>query len=91
VTAEEKSNREVRVQYRGCVQLLLGLLRQSAHHDGPAMMVKTPPLIKLAILVGIIVAALIGTLAIVAVLYAAYDKCGQLCWQGLIQAQRERY
>lgn len=45
---------------------------------------------KLAILVGIVVAASIGALATVAVLYAAYDKCGQLCWQGLLQAQRER-
>jgi hypothetical protein len=45
----------------------------------------------LAILVGIVVTASIGAFAMVAVLYAAYGECGQLCWQGLIQAQRERY
>jgi hypothetical protein len=49
------------------------------------------PIIKPVILVGIVVAALIGAFAIMAVLYAAYDKCGHLCWQGLFQAQRERY
>jgi hypothetical protein len=54
------------------------------------MMMKTPPILKLAIWVGIVVAALSGAFMMVAVLYAAYDKCGQLCWQGLLQAQRER-
>jgi hypothetical protein len=61
------------------------------HHDGPEMMTKTPPIIKLAILAGIVGAALIGTFVMAAVLYAAYDKCGQLCWQELFQVQRERY
>jgi hypothetical protein len=60
------------------------------HHDGPEMMMETPPTIKLAILAGILVATSIGTFAMMAVLHAAYDKCGQLCWQKL-QVQRERY
>jgi hypothetical protein len=54
------------------------------------MTMKTPPIISFAILAGIVAAVLIGTFAMAAV-YATYDECGQICWQGLRLALRDRY
>ena len=53
-------------------------------------MMKTPSIINFAILAGIVAAVLIGTFAMVAV-YATHDKCGQICWQELRLALRDRY
>jgi hypothetical protein len=39
----------------------------------------------------IIFALLVGSIVMVAGISEMYDKCGPLCWQGLLQAQRERY
>jgi hypothetical protein len=38
-----------------------------------------------------IVAFLVGIIVITVGMGGLYDECGPLCWQGLLQAQRERY
>jgi hypothetical protein len=38
-----------------------------------------------------IVGVLVGVIVMVASMSEMYDTCGLLCWQGLLQAQRERY
>jgi DMSO/TMAO reductase YedYZ heme-binding membrane subunit len=36
------------------------------------------------------IAVLVGIIVMVTSMSEMYDKCGPLCWQGLLQAQRER-
>ena len=38
-----------------------------------------------------VVAGLIGIVVTTATVGGLYDKCGPLCWQGLLEAERERY
>ena len=51
----------------------------------------TPPIIIFAISISIVVAGSIGMVVFGAGVSELYDKCGQLCWQGLLEAQRVRY
>jgi hypothetical protein len=39
----------------------------------------------------IIFAVLVGVIAAAVAMSEMYDKCGPPCWQGLLQAQRERF
>ena len=38
-----------------------------------------------------VVAGLIGIVVIAATVGELYEKCGPLCWQGLLEAERGRY
>src|SRR5262245_30557719 len=59
-----------------------GVLGVLGKFRSPGRQMKTRAMIILAVLIGVTV--------VVAGVVEMYDQCGQICWQGLLQAQRER-